>query len=332
MRAVWTLAAAVALAACGGRGAEDDDAAAGDPDPAEPAGDPIRLEVKAASATVPLGDDIVFAVRLTNTGSEPEPVSVPRIDHRSVTFRVRWGEGKIVDIVRIPVRYDERRGPMLEPPERLDLAPGESREWEIRTVAVQAGKLSFTPLYRRQGEFKPQAAGAIDIEVTPTDAGDKLGLRLSTTHGPIVARFRPDVAYGTVENFASLAKRGFFDGLRIHRIVPGFMAQGGDPKGDGSGGPGWFIRGETQLVLRHERGVFSMARMDDPNSAGSQFFVMLASRTDLDGKYATFAEMVEGEDTLKALEAVPVGPDARGEVSVPKQPVVIDEAKLVLLR
>ncbi|WP_274653584.1 peptidylprolyl isomerase [Paenibacillus humicola] len=112
----------------------------------------------------------------------------------------------------------------------------------------------------------------------------------------------PKVAPNTVNNFISLVKKGFYDGTIFHRVIPGFMIQGGDPDGTGAGGPGYGIKGEfsgngVQNDLKHTRGVISMARAEDPNSAGSQFFIMVADADYLDGQYAAFGKVIEGMDT-----------------------------------
>ena len=112
----------------------------------------------------------------------------------------------------------------------------------------------------------------------------------------------PEIAPISVENFEKLAKDGFYDGLTFHRVIPGFMIQGGCPKGNGTGGPGWTIKGEfkangVENDLKHKRGVLSMARAMDPNSAGSQFFIMVADAPHLDGQYAAFGKVTEGLDT-----------------------------------
>jgi peptidyl-prolyl cis-trans isomerase B (cyclophilin B) len=205
----------------------------------------------------------------------------------------------------------------------------------VATVAVEAGKIAFTPSYVRQASPTPLVAPTIDVTVTPADpAKPRLGVILETTHGALTAAFRPDVAYNTVESFASLVKKGFYDGLKFHRIIKGFMAQGGDPKADGNGGPGYCIPLETtpRPKLLHVRGVLSMARSNDPDSAGSQFFVMFATRSDLDIQYTTFGEMVDGENTLKKLENVPCGRRADPNASPPLEDVVIKSAKLVNVR
>lgn len=121
----------------------------------------------------------------------------------------------------------------------------------------------------------------------------------------------PDKAPETVKNFEELANKGFYDGLIFHRVIPGFMIQGGDPKGDGTGGPGHTIHGEfaangfTQNDIKHERGVLSMARTMAPNSAGSQFFIMHQNAPHLDGQYAAFGKVTDGMDAVDEIAATP---------------------------
>ena len=123
------------------------------------------------------------------------------------------------------------------------------------------------------------------------------------------AELYPEIAPNTVNNFLSLAGKGFYDGLIFHRVISGFMIQGGDPEGSGMGGPGYEIRGEFrqngfQNELKHLRGVLSMARAMDPDSAGSQFFIMHADAPYLDGQYAAFGKLIEGEETLDRIAGV----------------------------
>ncbi len=127
--------------------------------------------------------------------------------------------------------------------------------------------------------------------------------------GVMKAELYPDVAPNTVNNFISLVKKGFYDGLIFHRVIPGFMIQGGDPQGMGIGGPGWSIKGEfaqngVKNDLRHDRGVLSMARAMDPDSAGSQFFIMVEAAPHLDGAYAAFGKVTEGMETADAIVSV----------------------------
>lgn len=122
----------------------------------------------------------------------------------------------------------------------------------------------------------------------------------------IVAELYPQVAPNSVNNFISLVKKGFYDGLIFHRVIPGFMIQGGCPKGEGTGGPGYTIKGEFsgngfQNDLAHDRGVLSMARAMDPDSAGSQFFIMVEKAPHLDGQYAAFGMITEGMDVADKI-------------------------------
>ena len=124
--------------------------------------------------------------------------------------------------------------------------------------------------------------------------------------GVMKAELYPDVAPNTVNNFISLIQKGYYDGLIFHRVIPGFMIQGGCPDGTGMGGPGYSIKGEFtgngfQNDLVHDRGVLSMARTMAPDSAGSQFFVMVEKAPHLDGQYAAFGKVIEGMEVADAI-------------------------------
>ena len=131
--------------------------------------------------------------------------------------------------------------------------------------------------------------------------------------GTMTAELYPEIAPNTVANFVNLVESGFYDGLIFHRVIPGFMIQGGDPQGTGMGGPGYTIKGEfahngfRQNNLRHTRGVLSMARSMMPNSAGSQFFIMHADAPHLDGEYAAFGKITDGMDVVDAIASVRTG-------------------------
>ena len=129
-----------------------------------------------------------------------------------------------------------------------------------------------------------------------------------TNQGTIKAELFPDVAPNTVNIFISLVKRGFYDGLIFHRVIPGFMIQGGDPQGTGMGGPGYSIKGEFIMnnfnnELLHKRGVLSMARSQSPNSAGSQFFIMVDDAPHLNAQYASFGQVIEGMEAVDKIVA-----------------------------
>ena len=132
----------------------------------------------------------------------------------------------------------------------------------------------------------------------------------------IKAELYPDVAPNTVANFVTLVRKGFYNGLIFHRVIPGFMIQGGDPTGTGMGGPGYRIAGEFRLNgfkndLKHTRGVLSMARSMHPDSAGSQFFIMHEDAPHLDGQYAAFGKVIEGMDAVDAIANTETGAQDR---------------------
>ena len=127
-----------------------------------------------------------------------------------------------------------------------------------------------------------------------------------TTAGTITAELYPEIAPNTVNNFISLINKGFYDGLIFHRVIKGFMIQGGDPDGVGTGGPGYSIKGEFAINgvennLKHTAGVLSMARSMMPDSAGSQFFIMHKDAPHLDGQYVAFGKVTDGMDTVNAI-------------------------------
>ena len=130
-----------------------------------------------------------------------------------------------------------------------------------------------------------------------------------TNRGTMKAELYPEIAPNTVNNFISLIRKNFYDGTVFHRVIPGFMIQGGDPEGTGMGGPGYGIQGEfsgngIENKLKHTTGVLSMARSQMPDSAGSQFFLMVDIATHLDGQYAAFGKLIEGIDVAQAIVSV----------------------------
>ena len=155
------------------------------------------------------------------------------------------------------------------------------------------------------------------VRITMRDGG-VIDLELDAQAAPI-----------TVENFLKLVGDGFYDGLTFHRIIPGFMIQGGCPEGTGMGGPGWHIKGEfarngVANPIRHTRGVISMARAMDPNSAGSQFFIMHDDAPHLDGGYAAFGHVVSGMDVVDRIADVATDYNDR-----PLEPVVMESVRVV---
>ena len=150
-------------------------------------------------------------------------------------------------------------------------------------------------------------------------------VRLTTSSGDIVIELDSEKAPVTVENFLAYVDNGFYDGTVFHRTIPGFMIQGGCPDGTGMGGPGYQINAEFNDV-HHSRGVLSMARAQDPNSAGSQFFICHGDAGFLDGQYTAFGKLVDGEGTLDAIADAPTKPG--GEGSAPVSPVKVNKVRI----
>ena len=145
----------------------------------------------------------------------------------------------------------------------------------------------------------------------------------------IKAELYPEVAPNTVNNFISLINKGFYDGVIFHRVIPGFMIQGGDPQGTGTGGPGYSIRGEFTSnrflnELKHTRGVLSMARTMDPNSAGSQFFIMHEDAPHLDGQYAAFGKVIEGMEAVDKIAATRTNYNAKPRINQTMKKVTVE--------
>ena len=160
-------------------------------------------------------------------------------------------------------------------------------------ILIAVGFIIFNPFNNDSNSSDNMSAGQIAV--------------IETNFGNIVIQLFPDVAPGHVENFVKLARDGFYDGSTFHRVIPGFMIQGGDPNSkdedrsnDGQGGPGYTINAEFSDVP-HKRGILSMARAQDPNSAGSQFFIVVADSNFLDGQYTVFGEVIEGMDVADKI-------------------------------
>jgi peptidyl-prolyl cis-trans isomerase B (cyclophilin B) len=172
-------------------------------------------------------------------------------------------------------------------------------------------------------------------EKTPMNASNEVAV-IKTSEGEMVVQFWTDAAPNTIENFKKLARQGFYDGTIFHRIIKGFMIQGGDSNSKdpakensyGQGDPGYKIKAEFN-DHPHERGVISMARGPDPDSAGSQFFICLAPVHKLDHRYTTFGKLIKGDEVLEKIGDTPVERNSQGEMSKPAKRVVIESVKIV---
>lgn len=172
-------------------------------------------------------------------------------------------------------------------------------------------------------------------EKSPMNSSSEVAV-IKTTEGDMVVQFWTDAAPNTIENFKKLARQGFYDGTIFHRIVKGFMIQGGDPNSKdpakensyGQGGPGYNLKAEFN-DHSHDRGVISMARGPDPDSAGSQFFICLGPVHRLDHQYTTFGKLIKGQDVLEKIGDIEVTKNSMGEPSKPSKRVVIESIKII---
>ena len=192
----------------------------------------------------------------------------------------------------------------------------------ITAQAQEANKQTTT-------EAKPVTKSAAKDDKSPMNTKEVAVIR--TTEGEMVIEFWPDVAPKTVENFKTLAKKGFYDGTCFHRVIKGFMIQGGDsltkdPSKEarwGTGDPGYKVKAEFNS-RNHERGVISMARSNDPDSAGSQFFICHGAPSFLDGKYTAFGKLIKGDDVLEKIATTPTHPQDR-----PDKRMAVESIKIV---
>ncbi|HVT89883.1 MAG TPA: peptidylprolyl isomerase [Tepidisphaeraceae bacterium] len=228
-------------------------------------------------------------------------------------------------------------GKVIEPSSPVKVAQDQStdikKSWPVLS---QSG--TYILLAVPQGKSNSQFVGTpLVIEVRQAGAGEAPGPMavkvvplsyavMNTDKGDVTMAFYYDVAPNTVDNFLSLAQGGYYDGLGFHRIISGFMIQGGDPRGDGTGGPGYHI-GQEFNSRKHEEGVLSMARTQDPNSAGSQFFICLDYKQthQLDGQYTAFGKVTDGMEIVRRIGATPTDP----ATDRPREPQVMKSVKVM---
>ena len=210
----------------------------------------------------------------------------------------------------------------------------------IRNILVALMTLSLIMLAGCGGESSEQAEApeTSQPEAAETaEPADPIGIHHAEItikdYGTVSVELDGDTAPITVQNFMDLANSGFYDGLTFHRIIDGFMIQGGDPNGDGTGGSGTNIVGEFEAngysnSIAHTKGVISMARAQDPNSASSQFFIMVEDAPHLDGMYAAFGHVTDGQDVVDKIAADAVPLDNNGTMAPADQPV-IESVKII---
>jgi peptidyl-prolyl cis-trans isomerase B (cyclophilin B) len=290
----------------------------------------LKLEVEKKEVT--LGENIQLTVALSKKKGKAVDVNALRLARNSVSLRVAIG-GRTHTVTRIygtVVRAADGRIVVKDDTApKKELKKGKPLTVKLPMLAIEAGEIGITAIYT--GLSKGPAmlkSEPVRVKIKAPEGKKEIAAVMETSEGSIVLTFSTEKTYNTTLNFLTLAKDGVYDGLTFHRIIKGFMAQGGDPKGNGSGGPGFYIPREIDPSIKHVRGVISMARTQAPDSAGSQFFLMFAPNRGLDGGYTAFGKAVEGEEVIAKLEKTKTDPMHR-ERSRPLKPPVIKTVKVV---
>lgn len=323
LRAVAALALAAALAP-----------------PAAAAKEPrFVLKAKAAKEKVRLGEKIPIELTLQSRWSKAVAASPLRIGTPTgLVFDLKTEKG-LFQVSRLFGKYE---GDTFKPDviDREQVKPGGSLTATVNLLALLPGKMEITAVYLgldAKDSPDPIAAKPVTVTVEPGEGGEtKVGARIRTSKGTMTAALFPEKAYNTVHNFLWLAQDAFYNRKIFHRIMKGFMVQTGDPKADGTGGPGYFLPAEFNDT-KHEKGVLSMARQSNHvNTAGSQFFIVHETTKHLDGQYTAFGRVTEGLEVVDALATVPVrkapGTNPAEGPSDPVEKPTLDGVDLLLLK
>jgi peptidyl-prolyl cis-trans isomerase B (cyclophilin B) len=270
----------------------------------------VVLELSAPKTGLVPGEKVALALKLDRKKGKATEVNALRLARNSISLKVTAGGAtRIVTRIygSVAAKGDGQFVVTDIPSPMVELKRGKPLTAEVPFIALLPGENRVRALYTGLGEEAPPLeSGEVVLSVETGRDGAKLGAVIETSEGPLTFTLWPERAYNTVFNFLALAAEGRYDNLSFHRIIRGSLIQGGDPKGDGTGGPGWTIPGEFDPAAKHERGVISMARSRAVDSAGSQFFVMHAPMPDLDGNYAAFGILVDGTEALELIATADV--------------------------
>ena len=306
------------------------------PAPRAEAKDPLfLLKVKPGKDKVALGEKIPLDLTLYSASTRAASCGKLELGAPSgVVFYVKIGTNPAQQISRLMGKYTGNDFKETAAG-REELKGGKTLTGHVDLLAIRPGRWEITAVYlgiEKTAWPDPLESKPFTVEVGPGPRGEtKVGARIKTSKGAMVMELAPEKAFNTVHNFLTLAGNGFYGNRIFHRIVKDFMIQTGDPNGNGTGGPGYYIPAEFNDI-KHEKGVLSMARETHPNTAGSQFFVMTVKNAGLDGKYAAFGRLVEGMETLDALASVPVQKAQGGEASDPIEKPKLEGVEMVLLK
>ena len=261
----------------------------------------FEVKTEPAETTVDLGASTTLTVTVTNVSDTEQKGPELVFDARSVSLQVAGGGAE---------GYYTRMGEENHQPapiQEVTWKAGEAKTLEIPFPTVAPGAWTLKGIYRYAEE---EAAVGPGTTLTVGGEGKTLHCRIETNRGAMVAELRPDLAVNTVLHFARRVQEGGYDGNVFHRVIEGFMLQGGDPDGTGMGGPGYVLPAEFNAEP-HEPGTLSMARRADPDSAGCQFFVCHKRVPHLDRQYTVFGKVVEGLDVVDTIAATKTGRNDR---------------------
>ena len=302
--------------------------------PAPAAEAKLELKVKAEKEEVKLGDAIRLQVKLTSRSAKALAVGKLRIGApHGLVFYVKGKDRPPRQVSRLWGRF-QGNDFKESPAERVPLKKGETLEETVDLLGIVQGEMEIRAVYLggdKAAAPDPVEAKAVKVTVGPGPNGEtRVGARVKTEKGAMTFELLPEKAYNSVHNFLLLAREGFYKDRVFHRIMKDFMVQTGCPKGNGTGGPGYYLPAEFN-DLKHEKGVLSLAREQHDNTAGSQFFIMTAANKGLDGRYSGFGRIVEGMEILDWLAATPVKAAAGGEASDPlAKPKLLDVEPVLL--
>lgn len=286
----------------------------------------IKFSLVADKDKYQFGEVINLRVVLENTNNKSIQLIKPVLDAWSVNFEIKiklnvklpaGEEPKLFEFKHVifrPSVYDNKKENLA----KITLEPDEGVSKVFKLPAIKTGEYRIIASYN--GADNAIKASEIKLTVEGKET-DELIATLQTGMGNITFRFYPEDAPNTVMNFINLAQKGFYNGLVFHRVVPGFVIQGGCPNGDGSGRPGYSIPAEFSKHT-HLKGVVSMARQaDNVDSAGSQFFICMEDATKLDGLYSAFGEVIQGQDIVDAIGKVETTGSKPKEGMIPDKPL-----------
>ncbi len=260
----------------------------------------MQVSLKLDKKEYALGDPIIAEVTVTNDGKAVQSTPRPALNLAATSFKLTRDAN-----AKTPESYIVRHGMDAQ---TVSLKPGEKVTEKIELLAIEPGTFTLTALHGHMGPWqggfnKSNATASAAEKITvKAPAGKKMKARMTTEAGTVVLGFLPERAHNHVLSWLQLAKKGYFNGIKFHRVVPNFVIQGGDPTGTGSGGPGYKLPAEFN-ELKHVPGILSMARTNDPHSGGSQFFLCTATTPHLDNQYTVFGQVEEGLDAALKIGA-----------------------------